>query len=96
MPAMFIERTLARDLMLPDGRNAETLRLLELRRVLERLKIPVEPTMTKDQMLECYRLAFVPALAEVRRNLPIGEAAGCGREFNKKLLALAAARLAGA
>lgn len=88
---MFIERHLARDLVLPDGRHAETLRLTELRKTLEALKIPgIEPNMTKPEFLEAYRQAFIPALADVRRNLPANQAAAWGKEFNTKLLARAA------
>lgn len=66
MKHILIDRTAQAQLLLPDGRKADGLRLTELRRALERLEIPgIASEMGKAALLDCYaeHLAAVAAQA---------------------------------
>jgi hypothetical protein len=88
----FVTRSMDRaDLVLPDGRHADSLRLVPLRRELERLGIPgMTPEMGKEGLLTAYAL-HVAGIAE-----QIYERAAQPGELRCRDISQAAARRAAA
>lgn len=64
-------------LVLPDGRQAESLRLLPLRKELERLNIPgLVATDGKQELLNKYEAALLARLEAISRNTTVKLRAG--------------------